>query len=184
MIDYVTYEHIVRRLANSKSPSVSYNSGSVHSTVVMEHIFRTSTESVKIVTGHFHKDVCGDVENRFLESLEKYLISGGKLDVIMDNYSLLEDSNAVLSLLTQFALSPNYSSNIHVRTTNQKVRMGSREVHFMIGDERMYRLEYDKENFIAEFCFNDIETVKTLSKKFDILFESASEFPLKSLAFA
>ncbi|MEO6284641.1 MAG: hypothetical protein ABIN80_11945 [Dyadobacter sp.] len=185
MTDLKSYERIVNELVINKSTDVSYTNGAENSTIVMENLFLAAAKEVIILTGSFHKDVCDDVEQRFVFSLKRFLLGRGKISVVMNDYNpVIHEPNSVLSILRQYACTPGYEANIQVRTTSEEVVFGNFNVHFMVADDSMYRLEYDTRSYLSEFCFNDANTSNVLRQRFDLLFKAATPFRLQEMELA
>jgi phosphatidylserine/phosphatidylglycerophosphate/cardiolipin synthase-like enzyme len=173
--ELIRYENKVKSLANTKSNELHYNSGADHASIVMESIFDTASEEIKIFAGNFNEEVCQKPGERYIQSLKRYLLKGVKIKVLLNDSGSIGQKNLVLSLLKRYSSNDFYKDNISVKTTNKTVsRDDFKNIHFTVGDNRMYRLEYDTQSFLAEFSFNREEKSKSLSLEFDTIFNNTN----------
>lgn len=177
--DLITYEMVVRDLASTRSETVFYNSGYEHATIVMENMFLEAKREIKMLTGSFNKLVCDDAGERFITALKTFLLGKGKLKAIMNEYEESQvESNSILAILKQYSGDKEYSENIEIRTTNSKLMINSFDVHFLVADSSMYRLEYDTKKFLAEFSFKGREKASVLQNHFDRMFQESTRLSL------
>ncbi len=173
--ELIRYENKVKSLANTKSNELHYNSGADHASIVMESIFDTASEEIKIFAGNFNEEVCQKPGERYIQSLKRYLLKGMKIKVLLNDSATIGQKNLVLSLLKRYSSNDFYKDNISVKTTNKTVsRDDFGNIHFTVGDNRMFRLEYDTQSFLAEFSFNREEKSKSLSVEFDTIFNDTN----------
>jgi sugar-specific transcriptional regulator TrmB len=173
--ELIRYENKVKSLANTKSNELHYNSGADHASIVMESIFDTASEEIKIFAGNFNEEVCQKPGERYIQSLKRYLLKGMKIKVLLNDSATIGQKNLVLSLLKRYSSNDFYKDNISVKTTNKTVsRDDFDNIHFTVGDNRMFRLEYDTQSFLAEFSFNREEKSKSLSVEFDTIFNNTN----------
>ena len=88
-----------------------------------------------------------------------------------------------LDILKQYSSGEEYSKNIIVKTSNERIFVNNFDVHFMVADSTMYRLEYDTKGFLAEFSFNGTQVCIDLIKKFNKVFTHANSVDLSSLPY-
>lgn len=177
--DLITYELVVRDLASTRSEKIFYNSGYEHATIVMENMFLEAKREIKMLTGSFNGLVCDDAGERFISALKTFLLGKGKLKAIMNEYEPSEvETNSILSILRQYSGDNEYRENIQIRITSRKLTLNNFDVHFLIADSSMYRLEYDTKKFLAEFSFKGKERAGILQSHFDRMFEESSVLSL------
>jgi hypothetical protein len=165
-----TYKNYIKDLANSGSDAVFYNSGPQHAALVMGTIFENSDKCVKICAGNFSGEISNSSEYR--NGLEIFLRKGGKLQILLQEEKLnnLKKEPELFDFLRFYSIiKPN---NIVIKTHKSKFINDEDEVHFTIGDDKMYRLETNIEKFTAVGNFNDNKTAALLTKLFDEVFES------------
>lgn len=182
-LELFIYEKEVKFLAKSRSDVLYYNSGANHASIVMESIFNTALSEIKIFAGNFNDEVCSNQGDRYVKALKGYLLKGKKLKVLLNDVNTIGSYNLILDVLKQYASSEKFKNNISVRTTVVKPKQDSFDIHFTVGDNSMYRLEYDTQKFLAEFSFNRPEKAKSLASRFDEIYETAKDFDLSKLPY-
>ncbi|MBO0950601.1 hypothetical protein [Fibrella forsythiae] len=176
----VTYSDAIREMAIARSGMTLFNNGSDNAIIVLENILLQS-KTINMFVGNFHRDICDDSTKKFEKSLKHFLLNKGKISVILNNYDLNKDGdNNIINILKQYSASKTYRDNIDVRLTTEKPIIDNNEVHYTVGDESMYRLEYDTEKFLGKFCFNDPDTCEELLEKFKQSFLTAKPLKLRS----
>jgi hypothetical protein len=174
--ELLKYEKKVKSLAITKSEMLYFNSGADHASIVMESIFNTSNNLIKIFAGDFNDEVCQKTGDRYVKALKNYLLKGKKIMVLLNELENKEKYNLILDVLKQYSSSDKYKQNISVKLTTFKPQQDGLNVHFTLGDDLMYRLEYDTKNFLAEFSFNRKDKVASLTKIFDSVYQSNSQY--------
>lgn len=175
MEELLKYEKKVKSLAITKSEMLYYNSGADHASIVMESIFNTSNNLIRIFAGNFNDEVCQKTGERYVKALKNYLLKGGKIMVLLNELENEEKYNLILDVLKQYSSSDKYKQNINVKLTKFKPQQDGLNVHFTVGDDLMYRLEYDTKNFLAEFSFNRRDKVASLIQTFDSIYQNNSQ---------
>jgi hypothetical protein len=180
--ELLKYEKKVKSLAMTQSEMLYYNSGADHASIVMESIFNTSNNVIRIFAGNFNDEVCQKTGDRYVKALKNYLLKGKKVMVLLNELENKETYNLILDVLKQYSSSDKYRNNISVRLTTFKPQQDGLSIHFTVGDDLMYRLEYDTKNFLAEFSFNRKDKVASLTKIFDSVYQNNSQsFDLSTL---
>ncbi|MDP1675922.1 MAG: hypothetical protein Q8L88_03575 [Bacteroidota bacterium] len=173
MEDYIGY---IKNLAENKLPTIFYNSGPEHASIVMSNIFQNSKDMIRIFAGNFSGEVSQN--ERYIESLKSYLNRKGKVHILLDEYT--EDKKPHL-----FDLLSTYSffnpENIEIKKTNTHVveEKTKKKIHFTTGDNCMFRLEEDTDKFLAKGSFNNLELTDKLIKYFDQIFNSRDSKSIK-----
>lgn len=172
--DLAAYRRGVELLAMTNSPQVESNSGVEHAMIVLENLFNKATSEINIFAGNFDNKVCDNEKSNYYQSLKSFLLNGGKVNVVLNDYSP-ESTNEILKLLKIFSESTIFGSNINVKVTKEKLTDASgKEMHLTTADGVSYREEYDTKNFAAYFSFNRPEKVKELNSKFYSVFNDPS----------
>lgn len=148
---------------------VFYNKGQEHAAFVMSKIFEKSSNEVKIFAGCFS----GEISNSqiYQEALVDFISRGQKVKILLqkkefDQYFKDNGIPQTIDILKYYHIL--YPNKIEVKIHPYKYKTHEKEeVHFTIGDDKMYRLEVDTKSFQARGNFND--PIKT--KEFDALFE-------------
>ncbi len=172
-ISNFSFRSFVDELAKEKRDAVFYHSGAEQAAYVMSKMFDAASKSIKIFNGGF----TGEISNNsiYREALRKYLASGGSLQILTNNKEIANSSLFELIRFYKY-LSP---SKIEVYITNKKIISATTdaEIHFMVADEIMYRLEDDVKTFSSESNFNSSDSAQSLVKIFDsILNMGATKF--------
>jgi len=177
MIDIVTYEEIVDDLSRNRSDRIDYNSGFEQAMIVMERMFLSAEHEVTILTGKFDKVTNSGLGERFLSAFRCFLLKNGKVNIILNETTQESgQQNLILNFLRPFHKIIGHDKCINVWITDQKCSYKGFDVHFMVADSSMYRLEYDTENYLAEFTFNGQEKSNDLLKKFEDLKATSKPF--------
>lgn len=161
--DLTSYSKSIEKLALERSRETFLNSGKDHAAIVMGSIFKYSKEHVRVFAGNF----CGEVSSQsvYLDGLKYFIQHGGKVTIILEEYQRANNP-ALFDLL---AISKFFKEDkINVFITDKKVvGANGNKIHFTIGDNSIYRLEEDTENYAARGSFNNESEVKSLLELFD-----------------
>lgn len=168
------YKNYIEDLAKGDGQNVVFlNSGPIHASYVMENIFRSSKDCVKIYAGYLSGEVSG--QERYMDSLSNFVQKGGKIKILLQEQKKEPQmTNPPIFKLLHF-LSIICPDSIEVREATVEVKEAASqdEVHFTIGDESKYRLENNIKTFSASGNFNDPITVAELDEIFEKLFSKA-----------
>ncbi len=166
------YQRSIESLAENKDSMVFLNSGKEHAAIVMGNIFKHAKENVRIFAGNFNGAV--SCNPYYQENLSNFLKRGGNLKILLQEYNKNKPPE-IFNLFTSFDFF--YPENVDLKVSNATVvsDIDKNAVHFAIGDETMYRLENDTENYIAKGSFNDSEKSKYLIKIFDEIYQDSTE---------
>lgn len=158
-MDLTSYFNYIETLARDNKNTVFLNSSAEHASYVMSRIFKYSVNHVKIFAGNLSGRVSNDYE--YIINLNRFLTNGGRLSVLLQEYN--ETSPPSI-----FILFKKHKWNINIAKSGLKYYTDQEEeIHFTVGDERMYRLETDVNEFIASGNFNDPEMATMFSTYFD-----------------
>lgn len=159
MNDVIAYRIAIENLAKNSSSSLFENSGPSHAAIVMGNIFKNSNKSVKIFAGDFNGAVSDNPY--YLEGLKSYLAKGKPIQIIFEN-----NPNPESKALELIKLSTN--GNISVKKLRSDATI-SQKKHFVIGDDKMFRLETSKKDYEALCSFNQPDFVKKLESVYSEL---------------
>lgn len=158
--DYISY---VTSLARGQSTLQFHNKGIGHAKIVFSNIFDQSKKEIFWYTGCLDKKV---VDNSLMVNLLDFIQQGGKLNVKIEDKD--ERTHEKLYSILEF-YSLKLPNQVKLSKANHKAIIDDKEVHFLVGDNKMYRLETSKDNFEADCCFNDSEVAESLIQTFNTL---------------
>lgn len=172
----IKYKNALDSLIEQNSNLTFNNSGPSHASIVISSIFRHSREIVRIYANNMNGEISriGD----YLKELDNYLNSNKILKVILDR-TPKNTSPAYDKIMNSI------SNNVEVRIASQAF---SREVafhytpttHFVTGDDKMLRLEYDNFNHQALCGFNNHRLTSPLINIFDRHFNGCNKIENKA----
>lgn len=119
----------------------------------------------------------GEISGRpeYQKGLEKFLSLGKKLQILMqkDKHAMDQKPPGIFNLLKLYSIVNPESIKIKTHPyTVQRQGADSGEIHFMVADERMFRIEEDISKFTAVGNFNDPTNAGKLSRVFDEIITS------------
>jgi len=169
-ISDTSFLNAITSLAEEENGFLVAHEGAEQSAIVLGTIFANTKKSLRMFVGNLSGDICG--YQYYFDELKNYLQRGGSLKV------LIQDENNVLQseALKLIQLYSNIRENVIVERTTDKLVIDKEEsskgtpVHFTIGDNNMFRLENDIEDYIGYASFNNIEIVNQLIQEFDSIF--------------
>jgi hypothetical protein len=170
MSSLIEYRNNVESLAEMKSDLVFRNKSATHAAIVLENIFSSSNEVVRILSNRISKDVSNQFPT-YCDAVEKFLMEGGVIKVI--HYDDLDLESDIVKLLMEYKTK--LPSQVLIKSAEQKVLLDfadGDEIHYSVGDDNSYRVEVDTKTREAFVCFNDKEVARELINVFDDLFES------------
>lgn len=164
MDDYIQY---IKDLADKKQDALFFNTGALHASFVMSTIFDSSKETIKIFAGN----LCGQVSDTetYRTSLNHFLSKNGKLQVLLQESKMITSAEPPIFDMLKFYNIVKFG-NVEVKKLKGSMLGLEGDMHFTVGDNKMYRLEYDVESFKAEGNFNNPIESGRLSTIFDDAF--------------
>ena len=169
----IRYYITVEFLSKSKSNIEFTNKDAQHGSVVGAHLLSETQQSLKIFTGSFK----GDISNTpiYLDALRDAVNRNVKIDVVFaehinkgsECYKLLTAKAAEGKPIKFYQLKESYKEK--VKSLNISL------CHFLIGDEKMWRYEYDIVQFKATCNFDDKVSAKKMTENFDALIKNSNE---------
>jgi len=168
------YKEFVENLASEGRDELFFNSGPINAAFVMSRIFKYSEKTVKIFCGNFNNTVLNDEE--YLKYLEAFL-KRGKLKILVEE-ELPGGPGKIFRILDK------YKDKVELYHTSYRVNGGKdKRIHFMIGDDKMLRLETGNDDYTAQVNFGNTEDAKIFTDIFDDLLQK-SKAKEKALVFA
>lgn len=172
MDNYIKY---IENLVLNNEPIIFQNSSSEHASAVMSSIFKYSKERVRILAG----SLCGDVssDEKYIQELRMFLNRNGKIQILLDDFNGKLNPAVANVLSDAYFFNPN---QVEIRQTDKKVTnsANNQNIHFTVGDKKMFRLEEDTVKYFAKCSFNSPEISSILISSFDALFLSAVNKPV------
>ena len=165
------YRSALDQLIETDSSLTFNNSGPSHASIVISNIYKHSKNIVRI----YAKNMNGEISKvgNYLKELDVFLKSGKKLKIILDR---IPDNP-----------SPAFEKVMDSINTNVELKIASTEFkreiayiynpqsHFITGDDKMFRLEYDNYGHQALCGFNNKKMVKPLNRVFNEYFDLCYE---------
>lgn len=161
------YQRYINNLASTNSKESFVNSGPLHASVVMSTIFKHAKNYIFLYSGGLNEIISNNEE--YQKQLGKFLIRGGKLKILIQNYDIAKEPK----IFNLFRFFINIGSDITIKKHPYKLidNNSNKEIHFLVSDDQMYRLENDVEKFLAVGSFNDPEQTLSLKENFNNIFE-------------
>jgi hypothetical protein len=158
-IEYLASNHIDREF---------FNASDEHAQIVLTSMVRHTKEDLKIYCGNLCTDVSNDIV--YLEEIQNFLSDRkGTMEILLCDYQDGFKSKPIYQLLSQYP-----SNQVKIKTTKTLLFFNNKPIHFTVADKESFRIETDIEKKMARGNFNDPESGKMLSKKFDLLFQTAT----------
>lgn len=172
MNDYAKY---IQNLAQNDESIIFQNSSSEHASIVMSTIFKYSNENIRILAGNLNGEVSSS-EN-YNKELQSFLNRNGKIRILLDDYNKNINPQTLKILSEAYYYNPEL---VEIRLSPIKIigAKTKKNLHFCIGDKKMFRLELDTKKYIANCSLNSVEISGLLIDSFDMLFENNKSTPL------
>jgi hypothetical protein len=169
------YKDYLKELAQNRKNVVFFNSSAEHASAVMSTIFQNSENLVKVFAGGLTGEVSSSPEYR--KSLDNFLRRGGRLQILLEEYNA--DCPPInIDLLRFYKLKSTNQVVVKTHPENYFIKRKDADeggkIHFCVADSRMYRIETDTLNYLAEGNFNDEKTAKALDVLFDSVFNGTT----------
>lgn len=160
------YEGAIKLLASERSYTTNLSTGVDKAAVVIGTLITQAKSSLQIFTNNFNSFVYNDEDSRVRDAIKKFLLTNGTITVIMTDYDVNDNpyNNKILALLTRHSTSKN---NVTIKTIDKNSLSYEHKNNYIVGDDSMYRLEYNPERNQGEFCFNDTVKASDLITKFN-----------------
>lgn len=166
------YRMFVKRLSETQSDRVFFNSDEKHALAVMENLIQQSKEVIRIFAGNLLH--VGNQTN-YIEAISDFIERDGKVRIILNNCNDVEaiKSSNLFRRLAYYIMN---GKDIIIKRTNVQPYLKSdanqNPIHFSVGDSNAYRVETDIENRVAECSMNNPAQAEKFIQYFDAIFES------------
>ncbi|MES3000648.1 MAG: hypothetical protein V4787_08145 [Pseudomonadota bacterium] len=149
------YRTAVEALAAGKSDRRFSNKGSQHAAVVVQQMFHTAADRVRIFSGALSPDIY--LQEPVKQEIETFLSRAGTSLQVITQKPINEATAAFLS----------HFDRVKICSLNGEKTAAPIEHHFLVADSRAYRLETDEENREAVVNFNEPRVAASLNAMFD-----------------
>lgn len=163
-----SYKNFVEGLAKNKEDQLFLNSGPIHAAIVFSSFFKYSEKTVRIFLLSFQDAVYTDPD--YLYELEKFLMKGGNIKVLIKDYNLKTESKFYKILSKYFS-----KGQVKIKKSTLIINTDNKDIYFTIGDNRMIRVETNPNTFKSQVNFNnEIESANFINL-FDTAFSISPE---------
>ncbi len=165
------YRRAVEFFAETNSSDIFSNRGKEHATIVLANLFKYSKNNISILAQNLTSELTSRAEYR--ESLLNFIDkTNGKLKVLItESPDLGSYENSLLEELCRKGIKVK-----KLEKKNESIQEYIRNINFTVGDGKMFRIETNLEEKIAECCFNNQKIAEKLEKIFDKLYSEAGLF--------
>lgn len=163
------YRQMVKRNADFKSKDLIPNGGVEHAEVLIENIFSHANNTVRVFSGCLNGRVYGS-DSVTTEAAAFLKNSDNQLMILLqdiEDWAEL-DNNELVKICDR---------DNSGRCIIKKVVPEDKDIesHFVVMDDRGYRIEPDKSKPTGIGCFNDTELATKLNQRFDEMFKRAED---------
>ncbi len=164
------FKKIIDEIAEKKSERIFKNGNAENANVVIANIFKHS-DRVKSFAQSMN-GIVGNCLPFYLEQVKIFLQKpNSKIEIVLED--LLEKRSDVLHYLLEQRR--NGSDKIEIKKASEEFKNAIQEIsvdknkklHFLIGDDDKFRVQYDPDKKSAYFCFNN----KEITQKIDAVFQ-------------
>ena len=156
-----TYKLAIEEFAESEEDYEFPNSGEIHAAIVMSNILRKAKRKIIMFAGDLNGKVSGDAD--YLIELENFLKRSGSLELILENNpSVNSKANNVIKKYKN----NNVKTYLFDDAIAKKNNFNKPPFHFIVADNRMFRIEFDTETFKAKCNFNSPKIASDLTNLF------------------
>lgn len=168
----VEYEAFVTRLAKDKDGRTISNSSKGHALSILRSVFRSAQEYVKLFSGSLSPDVYND--ETLIREMKNFVEgkgddrSGreGKVQVLIQNPADLQPGVGN-KFLAELLTLREAGREVEINEVLDQNHLKDAEMHFLVSDDRMYRIEVDIVKNTAVSSFNDAQRAVRLKDVFD-----------------
>lgn len=160
----VEYEAFIARLAKDKDTRTISNSSPSHALSILRNVFRSAQEYVKLFSGSLSTNVYND--ETLIHEMKKFVNDrSGKVSVLVQSPDRL-NQDAENEFLAQL-LTLKSTERVEVKEVLEENILKDADVHFLVSDDRIYRIEVDIVKNTAVGSFNDNQRAVQLRDIFD-----------------
>lgn len=176
------FRKLIGEKANSKSESIFKNGSPENANIVAANIYKHSNE-VRLYAFNMNGDISNSLPD-YMDELLNFLNRGGtKITVVLDKVE--DEKSLALKHLLNFQ-TIHSESKISVLSASEEFRAavrtyevdGSNDIHFMTGNEKMFRLEHNNSSKSAYFSFNNSKLTQILNTVFDANLSSCTKIKM------
>jgi len=168
----------IKYFANIQSTKIFDNSNANHAVAVFRVLFETAQGIVRI----FARDLCCDITNtnEYVDALQKFIKEkNGIVKILLER----RPSDTELETLHIFDMLRNIGKNYEIKETIERATLKygglePQQINFTTGDDSIYRLEYNIDEFKAKCCFNSEKVTGRLNTLFDKSFSDNKAIPI------
>ena len=188
--ELINFRKNIEDIARNKTSSILSNDSPEQANVIIANIFRHAENRVRI----FAKNLDGEISsnamagNYYFNALDEFLGKpNSTLDVLIEEspakesflFAKLKQKSSVSNQVRFKFASEEFKEEVRkLRPEDQPASQESELLHFVVGDNSMFRIEYDLKSHKANFCFNNEEVSTQLNKLFEDHIESKSCVPI------
>jgi hypothetical protein len=175
--NFKDYDESVEQLATSKINLEFDNRGAPHALTVISNLFKTTEKSIIMFSEKLNSEVAD--KDVFLSHLQNYLKSGKSFKLLLETLPSENERSEALNLVIKKSEEEN--SNVFIKKLSEEELSEMRSYftnkdtayHFIVSDERAFRIETDPVEFKAVCNFNNPEVAKSFTQLFYKFFKEA-----------
>jgi hypothetical protein len=158
------YASFVQDLAKRRDSKTFSNQSSAHAITILRNVFETAERYVDIFSGQLLSSVYND--KNLLEAVKSFVNSREGIVNILLQESIpshrVNNDGDFLKVMYDLR-----DKGCWVGAVTENNRLKNASSHFLVADDRMYRIELDPINFNAVCSFQDNSIARKLKKVFD-----------------
>ncbi len=169
------YKKAIKFYAENNENFEFGNKNAEHASIVISQLFKFAKEEILIYSGTLNSDVTDN--SNLIKQVNKYLESGKKLYLILDELPSESNMSEVLKQIIESVNNPSRNVKYKVDSENKFSQSlitlfhDKKPHHFIVVDKVAYRIETDKNKYEAFGNFNDSKIATLLSNKFINFFQ-------------
>lgn len=159
------YEVFVQDLAKRKDAKTFSNQSRSHALTILHNVFDSAEKYVDIFSGNLDPAVYDN--EKLLDSVKNFIEKrGGKVNVLLQEEvceARLSDSNNFIGTILA-----NSDNGCSIQVVTQNNNLAKADKHFLVADDRIYRVELDIVKHTAVCSFQESSIAINLRALFDI----------------
>lgn len=170
------YKKAVEYYASNSIDNLIHNRGDEHALIIFQNIFRTSNEYVRIAANNLWNDEVVNTKD-YIDTLSAFLDKpNSRLDILLTNEPKIEDvknktGHNIYNMLYNHRAY--LSGRVRIKSGEGKTfRLDGKPLHFCTADGRMYRLEINPDERVAQCNFCDTAHTGKLIENFDKVYQT------------
>lgn len=149
--DYIKH---IKKLSKKSSNHVIQNRSISHATEILNLMLKKTQRDIRIFTGSLEPSLYDSLSKELAKALNR----GVKLSIILSE----TDSGTICKRDSMKHITEHANTSLNTISTLDKIN-----THFIVSDEKGYRMESENGNIAGVANFNDIKTAKMLASRFD-----------------